>query len=48
MTLLIERKSLNEKECYDIEIENNETLEAASPYDNTVIELLYEIITNNN
>lgn len=46
MTLLVERKSLNEKECYDIEIDNNETSEVVNPYDDVVIELLYEILNN--
>lgn len=48
MTLLVERKSLNEKECYDIEINKNETSEVVSPYDDVVVELLYEILNNKN
>lgn len=46
MTLIVERKSLNEKEYYDIEIDNNETSEAVIPYDDVVVELLYEILNN--
>lgn len=46
MTLIVERKSLNEKEYYDIEIDNNETSEAVNPYDDVVVELLYEILNN--
>lgn len=46
MTLLVERKSLNEKELYDVEIDNNEISEVVNPYDDVVIELLYEIINN--
>lgn len=44
MTLLVERKSLNEKEYYSMEIDNNETSEVVNPDDDTVIELFYEML----
>lgn len=43
MTIHIERKILNEKDNFDIDIFNDER-EVVSPYDETVIELCYEIL----
>lgn len=48
MIIKVFRKELNEKEDYSISIEENDNIEVISPDDDTVIELLYEIITNNN
>lgn len=46
MIIKVFRKELNEKEDYAISIEENDNEEVVSPYDDTVIELLYEMITN--
>ena len=45
MTIYVERKQLNEKEFYEI-ITNDDKQEVVSPVDDTVIELLYEILAN--
>lgn len=46
MIIKVFRKELNEIEDYTISIEENENKEVVSPYDNVVIELLYEILNN--
>lgn len=46
MIIKVFRKELNEKEDYSISIEENDDTEVISPDDDTIIELLYEMITN--
>lgn len=46
MIIKVFRKDLNEKDDYTISIEENDNIEVISPDDDTVIELLYEMITN--
>lgn len=45
MTIYVERKQLNEKDYYELDISDDEQ-EVVSPVDDTVIELLYEILAN--
>lgn len=44
MVIKISRKELNEQEDYSVTVEENDCQEAVSPIDETVIELLYEIL----
>lgn len=44
MKITVDRKELNEKENYTIEIENDKDNEVIAPDDEAVIELFYEIL----
>ena len=44
MTIHVNRKQLNEKDYYELDIRDDEQ-EVVSPIDDVVAELLYEILT---
>lgn len=44
MKITVDRKELNEKENYTIEIENDKDNEVIAPDDEAVIELFYEML----
>lgn len=46
MIIRVDRKELNEKNDYILTVEEHENNEVIHPDDDSVIELLYEILTN--